>query len=399
MSEATSDVVVVGAGLVGASVALALAQAGRQVTLLDARAEVAVRTPTGEADFDARIYAISPGSISFLQALGAWGLLNPARLTPVYDMEIVGDAPGGTARTQLSAYESQVTHLCVMLEERELAGVFTALLAKAPSIKRLHGVSVKGVAVSDACASLVLSDGSTLAASLLVAADGANSALRTQAGIGTSLTDYRQQGVVANFSTEKPHRNKAFQWFRPLGDDGVLAYLPLPGQRISIVWSCSNARAAALQALDTAALAAEVARAGDHRLGVLTQIGATQAYPLTNLRAESLIGARLALVGDAAHVVHPLAGQGVNLGFRDAAALQVALQEAPDCGATATLQRYARARRNDILALHAATHGLFGLFARSTEAHPVIGLMRNTGMNLANRLPVLKNFLIQQAMR
>ena len=399
MSERTTDAIIVGAGLVGASVALALAQSGRQVTLLDARAESPVHTPQTADDFDARIYAISPGSIRFLQSLGAWEMLDAARLTPVYDMEIVGDAPNGAALTQLSAYESQVDHLCVMLEERELARVFTDMLAKSPSIKRLHGLAVKSLAVGDSNSSITLSDGQTIAARLLVAADGANSTLRTLSGIGTALTDYRQHGVVANFSCEKPHRNKAFQWFRPLGDEGVLAYLPLPGQRISIVWSCGLARAATLRAFDPATFAAEVAKAGDYRLGALNQIGATQAYPLTNLRATSVIGARLALVGDAAHVVHPLAGQGVNLGFRDAAALQTALLTVADCGASNALQTYASARRNDILALHAATHGLFGLFAHSSQAHPLLGALRNTGMNLANRLPVLKNFLVQQAMR
>jgi ubiquinone biosynthesis UbiH/UbiF/VisC/COQ6 family hydroxylase len=241
---------------------------------------------------------------------------------------------------------------------------------------------------------LQLADGTTLAARLIVGADGAESRIRAQAGIAATTGDYRQLGLVANFRCEKPHRGTAYQWFLR---DGVLALLPLPDNRVSMVWSAAQERARSLLGLAAGALAAEVEAASRGTLGALQLFTPAAAYPLRLQRVPQFTKPRLALVGDAAHNVHPLAGQGVNLGFRDARVLaDVLLDRGPqrDCGDHALLRRYERARKEDVASLQLATDGLQKLFNNDAV---FLARARNLGLNLVNRQPLVKSLLVQHA--
>jgi 2-octaprenyl-6-methoxyphenol hydroxylase len=230
---------------------------------------------------------------------------------------------------------------------------------------------------------------------LLVGADGAASRIREWAGLGSTLTPYGQSGVVANFECERPHRGTAFQWFF---DRDILAWLPLGGKngnQMSMVWSTPTAQADELVALDADELAERVWAAGHDRLGALRLLTPAAAFPLRLNRVESVVAPGVALIGDAAHGVHPLSGQGVNLGFGDAEALVdvLARHRKSHCGHLAVLQRYARARAEPVQRMQALTHGLHHLFA-SEQA----GWLRNTGMAWLNRLPPLKAALVREAM-
>jgi len=238
----------------------------------------------------------------------------------------------------------------------------------------------------------VLGDGSTLEAELVVGADGAASRIREWAGLASTLTPYGQSGVVANLECERPHRGTAFQWFF---DSDILAWLPLPGgNRLSMVWSTQTAHADELVALDAAALVAKVQAAGHDRLGALRLLTPAAAFPLRLIRVEAAVAPGVALIGDAAHGVHPLAGQGVNLGFGDAEALaEVLAQHRRTPGDLRVLQRYARARAEPVQRMQALTHGLHHLFADQRAAW-----LRNAGMRIVDHLPPLKAALVREAM-
>lgn len=382
------DIVIVGAGLVGASFAAALRGAGLTLALVEAQA------PEAAADnWDSRVYAISPGSAGFLQRLGVWKRLDPGRVGAVHEMQIHGDAAG--AQLRFSAYEAGVPELASIVESRRLQSVLWQGLEHQHNLELICPERCAVLQLRDDAAELTLAGGRTLRAKLLVAADGMHSWVRQAAGIDAELKSYGQMGVVANFSCTRPHHDTAFQWFR---GDGVLAYLPLPGLQMSIVWSTSEEHAAELLALPAGELCARVARAGDDALGDLGLLSAVMRFPLARLRASRLAAPRIALIGDAGHVLHPLAGQGVNLGFGDARDLaQALLQREPfrDPGDIRLLRRYERARAEDILALSLVTDGLQRLFAAPGGA---AAKLRNTGLNLTDALPVVKNLLIRRAL-
>jgi 2-octaprenylphenol hydroxylase len=382
------DIIIVGAGLVGASFAMALRGTGLRLALVEAHAPAAAG-----ADWDSRIYAISPGSAAFLDRLGVWTRLDRERIAPVHEMQVHGD--GADALLHFSAYESGVAELAWIVESRRLQSLLWQGLEQQHNLELICPGQCAALQLRDEAAELTLAGGRTLRAKLLVAADGMQSWSRQAAGIAVEQKPYGQMGVVANFACAKPHHNTAFQWFR---GDGVLAYLPLPGRRMSMVWSTADAHAAELLALPAAELCARVAQAGREALGDLDLLTPALQFPLARLRAAQLAAPRLALIGDAAHVVHPLAGQGVNLGFGDAAALaQVLLQRElfRDPGEIRLLRRYERARAEDILALGWATDGLQRLFAAPGG---VAAKLRNAGLNLTNAMPVVKNLLVRRAL-
>ena len=382
------DVVIVGAGLVGASFARALRGAGLRLALVEAQAP-----PPGGALWDSRIYAISPGSVAFLQTLDMWKRLDQGRVCPVYEMDIHGDA--ADARLRFSAYEAGVSELAAIVESRHLQSVLWQGLEHQHDLELICPDQCVALQMGEDAAELTLAGGRTLRAKLVVAADGMHSWARKSAGIEVSEKSYGQMGVVANFACARPHHNTAFQWFR---GDGVLAYLPLPGERMSIVWSTPDAHAAELLSLPPAAFCARVAEAGQNTLGDLDLLSPAMRFPLARMRAARLAAPRIALIGDAGHVLHPLAGQGVNLGFGDARELAgVLLQREPfrDPGEIRLLRRFERARAEDILALGLVTDGLQRLFAAPGGA---LAKLRNTGLNLTNALPVVKNLLIRRAL-
>jgi 2-polyprenylphenol 6-hydroxylase len=394
--SADRDVIIVGAGLVGLALAAALARAGLSVTIAD-RGSVATSAGPRDADgggWDQRVYAISPGSACFLHSIGAWQLLPVERIAPIEAMDVRGDDGG---RIEFSAYELGERALAWIVENREL----NAALVQAA--RGMHGLDIvapcapAAIAWRAGTAELRLDDGRTISSRLIVGADGVHSWTREQAGIRGVPRGYGQSGVVANFDIERAHRGRALQWF--LRDGSVLAWLPLPGRRISIVWSAPSALAGELLSLDTAGLAARVAAAGGHELGALKEISPAAAFELSFLKLPAVVGERLALVGDAAHGVHPLAGQGVNLGFGDAAALAAVLgARGPvrDAGAAILLERYARRRAGPVLAMQLVTDGLVRLF--DVQA-PWLRALRNRGMRAVGAVGVVKRLLAQPALR
>jgi 2-polyprenylphenol 6-hydroxylase len=405
-----TDILVVGGGLVGASLALALSETRWKVALAEARTDG--RSATGDAavgampsgvtgdTWDARIYAIAPASRSFLEGLGVWQRLDAKRVAPIQAMRVRGDS---RSKLEFSAHDSGVAALAWIVESGALMRALWASMERQPRLDILCPAAPQALAVGSDGARLQLADGRGIEARLVIGADGARSFVRASAGIASTETPYGQCGVVANFSCARAHRSVAWQWFR---EDGVLAWLPLPGERMSMVWSTPQAHAEELLSLPDAEFCARVADAGEHALGELRLITRPTAFPLVALKSAAIVAPRIALVGDAAHVVHPLAGQGVNLGFGDAQALCAVLSDAlearsgdardgvVDPGARLLLRRYERARAEDILSMQWATHGLARLFGSRA---PGATLLRNWGLNLVNRLPMVKNALVSHA--
>ena len=374
------DVIVVGGGPAGA----ALAHAVRGLsTLLVAHERREARAAADSALYDVRVYALSPANMAFLREAAS---LPEERVTPVHAMQVFGD---GGARIEFDAYGAGVPALAWIVEDAVLQDALW---------RNLPGDSVLGhcesLVVESQRVMLRLDGGRERTARLIVGADGASSFVRERAGIRTVERAYGQVAVVANFACERPHRNTAYQWFQ---GGPVLALLPLPGERVSMVWSLAAAEGGRIAALEPDALCRAVEAASGRALGALRLITAARSYPLRRVAAKRLIAPRVALVGDAAHVIHPLAGQGLNLGLQDVRELAGVLQRsAPtDPGNQAVLRRYERARAEPILAMATAVDGLFRLFG--TQSHAASRL-RNAGLNLTDRLTVLKNLLIRQAM-
>ena len=383
------DIIVVGGGLVGASAAVELSTQGFRVALVDKVSPQFDHAHNSEDDWDNRIYAVSPGNAAWLETLGIWGGLDPARLCPIERMDVFGDAHAEPL--VFDAYEVNSLNLGVILENRELLRALWSKLA-ALNVHLETSAQVESLAVREERAFISLKNGDVLNARLIIGADGGNSWVRKQSGVSVKMHDYQQMGVVANFETALPHGNIARQWF---AGSGVLAWLPLPGNRISIVWSTDNA--AELMELSPEELANTVSEVGGHALGTLRTISETAAFKLVKQTANQLVSPRIVLVGDAAHQIHPLAGQGVNLGFRDVIALSEVLKKASkqeDIGDSYVLRRYERARQADILALGSVTHGLHWLFEHQS---PMVKKMRNFGLGLTGQQQALKSYLIKQA--
>lgn len=386
------DIVVIGGGLVGASLVVALKGCGLKIALIESR----LPTPLpNDASWDSRIYAISPGSAAFLQMLGLWQQVEVARTTPVYEMKVFGD--DGAARLDFSAYESGLSELAFIAENRQLqTAVWNALTnVSDENVTVFCPAQCVSLSWHESWADLQLADGSMLQAALVVGADGVNSWVRKQAEIEVVQHPYHQVGVVANFSTEISHYNTAYQWFRR---DGVLALLPLPNKQVSMVWSANESRADELRNLSGEELCQQVAEAANHTLGKFQLVTEPVGFPLNFVHVKTLVKPRLVLIGDAAHGIHPLAGQGVNLGLRDARELAAILMNRglqSDCGDFMLLRRYERARKEDILAMEFVTDGLQKLFG-STD--PILIRLRNLGFEITNRLPLLKNRLMQHAL-
>ena len=380
------DLIVLGGGPVGAS--LARAARGLSVALV---AEPPAERPLSPHEFDARVYALSPGNVAFLQAIGCWRDLSPERIAPVHAMAIYGD--DGRACLQFDALEGGVAQLAWIVEDLALQ---RALWSALSGIEVISGAACERLVVDAGVATLVLAGGRRVEARLIVGADGAQSFVRREAGMGAVEREYGQSAVVANFSCGKPHRNTARQWFQAGG--AVLALLPLPGDQVSMVWSLPQAEGERVLRMDRAALADAVAQACKGALGDLACASAVRSYPLRRLAARSLVAPRIALAGDAAHVIHPLAGQGLNLGLQDARALAETLarrEPGRDVGDYRLLRRYERSRAEPILAMDGVVHGLFRLYSAESG---LMSRLRNAGLNLADRLPVVKNILMRRAM-
>ena len=372
-TDGAFDALVIGRGAIGASAALGLARAGLRVGLVGP-AQSPARTPPSPDRWDPRVFAISPASRAMLERLRVWDALDAARVAPVYDMRIYPSARPGAPELHFGAYEACVDALAWIVEGENLSGALERALSFA-GVVPVDG-EVEAVDVSaPADAAVTLAGGRTLRAKLLVGADGARSPLRSMLGIAASERAYPQRAVVANFETGLPHRDCAWQWF---GDHGILALLPLPGQRCSIVWSAPEALADELLALDEKAFAERVGQASWNVLGGMRTITPPQAFPLRLIEVDRTIGPRAVLVGDAAHVVHPLSGQGMNLGFGDVQALIDAVgarEPFRDPGDRLLLRRYERARREAVATMRLTTDSLQRLFDDGAGL-PLPGLLR-----------------------
>jgi ubiquinone biosynthesis UbiH/UbiF/VisC/COQ6 family hydroxylase len=380
------DVVIIGGGLVGASLAASLKDSGLSLALIES-----ATPPELSADWDSRIYAISPGSRRYLEQSGAWALLDTRRIAPVEEMRVFGDIDSTLA---FSAYQMGVAELACILENRSLQHALWQVLQRQDNLEIFNPARCAALNFTQDDARLTLEDGQILNAKLIVGADGRNSWVRNQAGISAAPVDYQQHGVVANFSCELAHRGIAHQWFQP---DGILALLPLPGRRVSMVWSVGPEKASQLLALSPDELAAQVASAAQNTLGALHVITPAAAFPLRLLTLPHISAQRVALIGDAAHNMHPLAGQGVNTGFRDAQQLAELLIDrggCKDCGDALLLRRYDRKRREDIHSMQATTYALKNLFCNDD---PILRSLRNVGLNVTNHLVPLKKLLMQHA--
>ena len=386
---ATFGMVVVGGGPVG----LALAQAARSLPVALVSRAGAPAEPADGGSFDARVYALSPGNVEFLRGVGAWDGLPRERVTPIHAMEIFGDR--GDSTLELDAYRAGVPALAWTVEDGALQRALWRSLEGCAHVKTFVPAAPERLEWLAGGARLQLRGSESIEAALVVGADGARSFVRQAAGIAVTERDYGQTAVVANFATERPHGHVALQWFQ---GGPVLALLPLPGRRVSMIWSLPAQRAAGVLGLDAQALSREVERASLGRLGQLSLLGEPASYPLHRLLARRSSAARVALVGDAAHVIHPLAGQGLNLGLQDARALARVLAERDavlDPGDAGLLRRYERRRAEPTVAMAAAVDGLHRLFGAQGQA---AAFARNSGLNLVTRIPVLKNLLMRHAM-
>jgi ubiquinone biosynthesis UbiH/UbiF/VisC/COQ6 family hydroxylase len=383
----TFDAAVIGGGLVGKTAALALTQGGLRVALL---AQPCAALPHG-ASFDSRVYALSSSSQALLERLRVWQALDLTRLGPVYDMRVYGDAH---AELHFSAFQASVPQLAWIVESSVIERGLDAALRFQPNLTWID-TRAQALDFTADSASVGLANGNVLEADLVVGADGAHSWVRAQIGSKMVRRDYKQTGVVANFKAEKPHSETAYQWFK---DGEIIALLPMPDGHVSLVWSARTEHAEQLVALDPAQLAAEVERVTGGQFGALDCVTPAQGFPLALQTVDRLVAPRVALVGDAAHLIHPLAGQGMNLGLRDVAALAdtVAGKESfRDLGDMVLLRRYERARREDIRALMIATDGLQKLFS---VPGPFAKALRNTGMAFVGAQPFIKRWLVSAAL-
>lgn len=381
----TSRIAIAGAGPVGLAFACACPETPLELF------DPAAAAPEPADAYDLRIFALSSGTRALLRDVGAWERIDAARLAQVRKMEVFGD---GGARLAFSARPGSA--LAWIVEAGRLARALEDQAASLGHVAIRRGVSLDRFDATEDGARLSLSDGASLEAGLLVGADGPDSPIRAALGARVEEYQYGETAIVANFDSERDHGHVARQWFRP---DGVLAWLPLPGRRISIVWSAPDPVASELAALDREALAERVRDAGGSVLGDLRLASGIGRFPLRLLRVDRMVAPGVALIGDAAHGVHPLAGQGVNLGFQDARELAEVLAarsplERP--GDLRVLRRYARARREDVTAMQFVTDGLDRLFASGA---PGASWLRNTGLGLLDGQSWLKGALAERAMR
>ncbi len=423
------DVAIVGRGAVGLAAALALVRQGRRVALIGLRSDPAMlpqaaggsplphpgsaggagpatSVPSPADDWDARVFALSPASRALLEQVGAWQRLPPERLAPVYDMRIVNAAGADLPEVHLDAYRSRLEALAWIVENQALqtalndrvraavdAGSLIEIDARLTGLTLPAGgwarpasveLQLQGAQSAGDDAAPGAADHRVLHAGLVVAADGIDSAVRELAGIEARRIDHGQTAIVANFASERPTRDIAWQWFGP---HGVLALLPLPAPdavlpsaavaeglpalgRLSLVWSVPERDLASAMA---GPLADAIIRITGERHGKLRQIGPTRSYPLRSVRTRTLLAPGVVLIGDAAHAVHPMAGQGMNLGFGDVVALAAALargSSAEPVGGYLRLRRYERSRAESVTVMQAGLSALERLFAPPPVALP-----------------------------
>jgi len=401
------EVLVVGGGLAGLSMSVALASAGVSVAVIDREdPDAAVAAP-----YDGRSSALARGSQQVLATVGVWPFL-AAQAQPILDIRVSDGRIGRAASRLFLHYDHQdVTGepLGYIVENRVTRQAFQTLLPSLPTLTRFapnelaeleRGADASGGRGQNKVQA-VLKDGQRITADLVIAADGRNSMLRQAAGIRSTSWDYPQCGIVGTVHHERPHEGVAHEHFLP---SGPFALLPMVDDeagdhRSSLVWTESRELTPHMLALDEADFSEQMQRRFGDSLGTLRMPGKRWSYPLSLMHAERYAGHRLALIGDAAHAIHPIAGQGFNLGLKDVAALSECIVDARrlglDIASSQVLERYERWRRFDNMALIAATDGLNRLFSNDL---PPVRLARDLGLAAVNRMPGLKRFFMNHAM-
>jgi 2-octaprenyl-6-methoxyphenol hydroxylase len=386
-----TDLVIGGGGFAGLALAIALRQA------LGGSFAVTVADPAlrAETSGDPRASAIAAAARRLFEAIGVWDAV-AADAQPMLDMVVTDSKLDDAVRPSFLTFGGEVEPgepFAHMIENRHLVD---ALVAKAKELGvDLHATAVTSFENTPKAVAVRLADGETISARLLVGADGARSKIRGQAGIATTGWNYDQSAIVTTVGHERDHQGRAEEHFLPAGP---FAILPLTGKRCSIVWTESAREAERIVALPDEEFHAELEKRFGLQLGDIEVIGPRRAFPLGLHTARAFIGARLALVGDAAHIIHPIAGQGLNMGLRDVAALAEAIADAArlglDIGSTDVLERYQRWRRFDTMTMGVATDGLNRLFSNHSD---VLRLVRDIGLGVVERLPALKQMFMREA--
>lgn len=392
MTATDYDLLIAGGGMVGSALACALGDADLKIGLLEGAPLDRIRPGL---ELDARVSAISHASQRIFAAVGAWDGIVAWRVSPFRDMR-VWDATGfGNIHFNSAAIGEP--QLGWIIENRVLQCALLERAQQFPTVELLCPAALETAeALENGGWRVRSNDGREFTTRVLVGADGAQSKVRRLAGIETSGWSYDQTAIVANVRTAEPHQDTAWQRFLPIGP---LAFLPLADGRCSIVWATAPARAEALLALDQSEFAEALGEAFDQRLGSIVEVGPRAAFPLRLQHARAYVQPGLALIGDAAHVIHPLAGQGVNLGLLDAATLAEVILDAQaaghDFGSLKALRRYERWRKGDNLLMMAVMDGFKRLFGATL---PPVRLLRNLGLNLTDAAGPLKNQIARRAM-
>jgi ubiquinone biosynthesis UbiH/UbiF/VisC/COQ6 family hydroxylase len=394
MSELiTTDVTIVGAGLVGLAAAVAMHKAGQQVVIVDAKSPPNVEFTNG--DWDSRIYAISPRNANWLASIGVWQHIDAKRIGNMQAMEIIGDEK--LAPIHLLADDANADYLGFIVESSALS---SALLKQVDhlGITRFFNTPCESIATTEANTTLMLNDGQVIHSNLLIAADSSQSWVRQQLNVPMQQKPYAQSAIVANFKVEHSHSNTARQWFvqGENGKSSILAWLPLPNNVISIVWSTAPDVAAELLTLSADQFSAQVQAAGGSVLGDLNLIGVPAVFPLVLQKSDLYTQQSVVFMGDAAHKIHPMAGQGVNLGFRDVMDFVDILKSKnpyQSINDSALLKAYTRKRKVDMMKMVLLTDGLYQLFSSQNELTKTVRLW---GFSATNH-HVIKKMLVENA--
>ena len=390
------DIIIAGGGFIGLTLARALSLSADNALKI---AVVDRVSPIQDVDitFDGRASALSAASMQMLTALGIWQFAEDG-VQPIYDIEITDSELENTIRPPFLQFESTLSGgkpASYMVENYKLRQAIINITKESQAITCLSPESVTGFDARDHHIDVILGDGQKLRSALLIAADGRNSKLRDYAKIKTVSWTYQQSGIVATVAHERPHEGRAVQHFLPAGP---FAILPLKGNRSSLVWTEERSRAREILSLEDDAFLEELSKRFGRNLGELTLAGPRAGFPLEMHLARRFISNRFALIGDAAHGVHPIAGQGLNIGFRDVAALTEIIVEAKrlglDIGSVPILERYQQWRRFDSAFSTLVMDGLNRLF--SNDSVP-LRIIRDIGLGLVDRAPPLKNYFVQEA--
>lgn len=385
------DVVIVGAGMVGSTLACSLGATSLRVAVLEAHQP---QMQWDDDSIDMRVSAITAASQQIFIRLGVWQDMVAQRVSPFREMHVWDE--GGHGEIHFDSADIGEERLGYIIENRVIQRALLDKMENLANIELISPVRLESMKITAESGELQLEGGRCLTARLVVGADGANSHVRQLAGIGTQGWPYDQKAVVASVRTTLSHRETAWQRFLP---DGPLAFLPLNNGRCSIVWTTSPEHAGELLHMDDQAFMVELTHAFDTRLGEVVECGPRAAFPLRLQHSINYVRERLALIGDAAHTIHPLAGQGVNLGLLDAAALLDVLSDAVmkgrDIGAYYVLRRYERWRKGDNLVVMAVMDGFKRLFGSSFVP---LRIFRNAGLNITNGLLPVKTRIIEHAM-